>query len=77
MYKGVLYLYLFRRKRILFTNIKTNKCFQNDVNSILFIDYFMFMTLKKLFGWIIFAVVSVERVLLNYDCYEPYVVVIN
>ena len=50
---------------------------QNGVNFILFIYCFMFVTLKELLGQIIFAVMSVEVVLSNYGCYEPYVVVIN
>jgi len=41
-------MFFFRSKRIFLTNIKTNKCFQNGVNFILFIDCFMFVTLEKI-----------------------------
>jgi hypothetical protein len=41
---------LLSKQKYIFYNIKTNKRFQNDVNFILFIDCFMFVTLKKLLG---------------------------
>jgi hypothetical protein len=69
-------MFFFQSKIIFFTNIKTNKFFQNGVNFILLIKCLVLMTRKELLGQSIVAVVLVEVVLSSPSCYEPSVVVI-